>query len=329
MTPLTLMRWDWDDSPRVGGDAGCGCGGPAAGALIVESLEELGPDLTFEGALASYGAADLEVRLFYAIPRRAIETSYLAHSFGGTERARYSREIAGAELRWQRLDRRTGSFWKAAAHAIASFENRRSVDFSALGYFAADPWTDTRTLSFTAEAPIVRYARLRGEILAWNDTRERGVVTAGGLADVSRRGGGGYGGIVVEKKPGASLRVDYLRLARGFSTPYSALSYEENTEGIRAVGADAVARRSHVALSLPQEAARSGPRPVRDGAEADLSFRCFGRYRSREESRRRSRLAREENMARRRDLPVTLVPEGDRRGTSLRAREDRFRQAPV
>ena len=24
MTPLTLMRWDWRDNPRIGGDAGCG-----------------------------------------------------------------------------------------------------------------------------------------------------------------------------------------------------------------------------------------------------------------------------------------------------------------
>ncbi|MFA4947794.1 MAG: TlpA disulfide reductase family protein [Candidatus Krumholzibacteriia bacterium] len=234
MTPFTLMRWDWDDSPRVGGDTGCGCGGPTAGAILVESLEELGPDLTVEGALASYAAFDCEVRLFYAIPRRAIETSYSAYRFGGEERARYSQEIAGFEWRWQRLDERTGSFWKAGAHAIASFENRCSVDFYGLDYLSEDPWISTRTLSFTAEAPLVRYARLRGEIIAWNDTDERGLMTAGGLADVSRRGGGGRGGIAIEKPLGPSILVDYLCLARGFSTPYSALSYEENTEGIRA-----------------------------------------------------------------------------------------------
>ncbi len=234
MTPFTLMRWDGDDSPRVGGDTGCGCGGPAAGALLVESLEELGPDLTFEGAIAAHAASGFETRIFYAIPRRAIETSYSANRFGGAERARYSQEIAGFESRWQRLDRRTGSFWKAGAHAIASFENRRSVDFYALGYLSEDPWIETRTLTFTGEAPLARYARLRGEIVAWNDTKERGIVTADGLVDVSRKGGGGYGGIAIEKPLGPSLLVDYLRLARGFSTPYSALSYEENTEGVRA-----------------------------------------------------------------------------------------------
>jgi peroxiredoxin len=234
MTPLTLMRWDWDDNPRVGGDTGCGCGAGPVGAFLVESLEELGPDLTFEGAYAEYASSGVEARLFYAIPRRAIETSYSAYRFSGAERARYAQEIAGAEIVWQRLDRRTGLFWKAGAHAIGSFENRRSVDFSGLGYLSSDPWTDTRTLTFTAEAPLVRYARLRGEIIAWNDTKDRGVATADGLVDYVRRGGGGFGGIAIEKPLGPALHVDYLRLSRGFSTPYVALSYEENTEGVRA-----------------------------------------------------------------------------------------------
>ncbi len=234
MTPLTLMRWDWDDNPRIGGDAGCGCGGAAAGVLLLESLEELGPVLTFEGAHATYSAADFEARVFYAIPRRELETDYGAYRYGGEERAQYSQEIAGAELRWQRLDERTGSFWRAAAHAIASFENKNSVDFVGLGYYAADPWIQTRTLSFTAEAPIVRYARLRGEIIAWNDTKEKGILNQSlEYVDEFHRGSGGFGGIVIEKPLGPAVLVDYLRLSRGYATPYAALSYEENTEGLR------------------------------------------------------------------------------------------------
>ena len=235
MTPITLMRWDWDDNPRIGGDAGCGCGGAAAGVLLLESLEELGPVLTFEGALATYSASDFEASVFYAIPRRAIETDYTAYRYGGEERARYSQEIAGAELRWQRFDGRTGSFWKAEAHAIASFENKNSVDFFGLGYYAPDPWMQTRTLSFTGEAPIARYARLRGEIIAWNDTKEEGILNQNlEYVDETRTGSGGIGGIAIDVRPGASLLVDYLRLSRDFLTPYSALSYEANTEGLRA-----------------------------------------------------------------------------------------------
>jgi peroxiredoxin len=236
MTPLTFMRWDWNDSPRIGGDAGCGCGGPAAGALLVESLEELGPDLTVEGALASYDVAGVEALAFYAIPRRALETSYAAYRYGDVERAHYSQEIAGLEVRWQRLDKRTGLFWKAGLHAIMSFENKRSVDFEGLEYLSADTWIETRTLSATAEAPLLRYARLRGEIIAFNRTNENGILTADGLVSASREGGGGVGGIAIEKSPRLGLAVDYVRLAPDFYTPFAALSYEANAEGVRASG---------------------------------------------------------------------------------------------
>jgi peroxiredoxin len=249
MTPLTLMRWDWDDNPRVGGDTGCGCGAAAAGALVVESLEELGSDLTFEGALAAYGGANLEARFFYAIPRRARETSSLEYRYGGADRARYSQEIAGLEGKWQRLDERTGSFWKAGLHAITSFENKRSVDFSGLGYLSADPWVSTWTVSVTGEAPLTRHARMRGELIAWNHVDERGILTEDGPLDVSREGGGGIGGIVIEKSPSLGLMLDYVRLDADFYTPLAALSYEPNTEGIR-VSARAPLFRDLASLAL-------------------------------------------------------------------------------
>ena len=260
MTPLTFMRWDWDDNPRIGGDAGCGCGGPAAGALLVESLEELGPDLTVEGALAAYDVAGVEALAFYAMPRRALETSYVAYRYGGGERARYSQEIAGFEVRWQRLDKRTGLFWKAGLHAIASFENERSVGFPELDYLSVDTWMDTWTMSATAEAPLMRYTRLRGEIIAYNKTYKHGILTIEGPATASSKGGGGLGGIVVEKSPRLGLAVDYLRLAPDFYTPYAALSYESNAEGVRASGR-APLFRDNISLSLFYKRLRSVDAP--------------------------------------------------------------------
>ncbi|MFH1144320.1 MAG: TlpA disulfide reductase family protein, partial [Candidatus Eisenbacteria bacterium] len=73
-TPLTLMRWDDDDSPISGGQRvqGCGvCGGEAglAGFIRSESLERLAPEYTFEGArwgLALGGRLDLTA--MYARP---------------------------------------------------------------------------------------------------------------------------------------------------------------------------------------------------------------------------------------------------------------------
>ncbi|MDD4857029.1 MAG: TlpA disulfide reductase family protein [Candidatus Krumholzibacteria bacterium] len=249
MTPLTVMRWDWDDNPRVGGDTGCGCGGAAAGALLVESLEELGSDLTFEGALLSYVGRNLETRLFYAIPRRAVETSYTAYRYAAEDRARYSLELCGFETRWQRLDRRTGLHWKAGVHAVASFENERSVDFQNLGYSSFDTWTDTWTVSFTAEAPLIRYVRARGEIIAWNRAEEHGILTVDGTTDATSEGEGGIGGIAIETPGRFALMIDYMRLGADFYTPFSALSYDPNAEGAR-VSAGAPVYRDLAYLSL-------------------------------------------------------------------------------
>jgi peroxiredoxin len=235
MTPLTLMRWDWDDNPRVGGDAGCGCGAPA-GTLRVESLEELAPPLTFEGALASYGTSSFEARLFYAIPRRARKTSYRAYSSGAAERARYALEIGGFQGRWQRFDPRAGAFWKAGVQALASFEDEHSYDFHELRYLAADSCTSTRIVTVSSEVPLVRYARLRGELIVWNRGDKRAVLRGGRIGNIWLHGSGGIGGIVIEKSQRLGLAVDYLRLDPDFFTPFAALSYEPNTEGPRVSG---------------------------------------------------------------------------------------------
>lgn len=73
-TPLTLMRWDKDDSPISGGQKlqGCGvCGGEAgvSGFVRTESVEKLAPEYLFEGARADLALgryADLV--LLYARP---------------------------------------------------------------------------------------------------------------------------------------------------------------------------------------------------------------------------------------------------------------------
>jgi hypothetical protein len=50
-TPLSLMRWDVRDDPEGGGGGCAVCPGTpgVAGTILGESLEELGPALTFEG----------------------------------------------------------------------------------------------------------------------------------------------------------------------------------------------------------------------------------------------------------------------------------------
>jgi hypothetical protein len=242
MTPLTMMRWDWDDNPRTGGDAGCGCGA-AAGVLLVESLEELGPEIMFEGALAAYTGSNFELRLFYAIPRRAAETSYIEYTSTGADPAEYSLETYGFEGLMQVYSSWTDSFLRAAIHLTGSWENRRSVDYRGLGYPVPYPWHESAMVSVSCEVPVIPLIEIfgkwlvipsvgiRGECLAYNRAQEHWPT---GIFDdkdsVSR--GGGMAGLVFEA-PWFSGKADYLRLKPEFYSPFAALSYEPNTEGVR------------------------------------------------------------------------------------------------
>lgn len=248
MTPLTLMRWDWDDNPRTGGEAGCGCG-DAAGVLLVESLEELGPDLTFEGGVCTYRSADYETRLFYAIPRRARVISKNEVRSTGAEPAHYSLEIYGFDGRWQRFDARTGLFWRLGVSAVGSWENPRSVDFPGLGYAVPDPWYDSYIITVNAEVPIVRLLAARGEIVAANRARSHGLRDAVGQDDVTLNGGGGIGGIVFSWEPRVTVACDYMRLEPNFYSPFAALSYEGNSDGVR-LSSRLVGPHDIVAVSL-------------------------------------------------------------------------------
>ncbi|RJR29668.1 MAG: TlpA family protein disulfide reductase [Candidatus Latescibacterota bacterium] len=241
MTPLTLMRWDWDDNPRVGGDAGCGCGA-AAGTLLVESLDDLAPELTFEGALAAYAFFGGEIRAFYAIPRRARETPRGAWITGAEERARYSLELYGAEWRWQRVSPFSGTAWKLGARYVGSREFRHSVDFVELGYPAFDPWWESGIATVSFEAPLAGFVRARAEGVVWNRATQYGRGASGDTIAFRDDGRAGVAGVVFDGPRGASLAIDYLLFDPGFFAPFAALSYEPNREGYRAAARAPLAR---------------------------------------------------------------------------------------
>ncbi len=232
MTPLTLMRWDWDDNPRIGGDAGCGCGA-AAGMLLVESLEELGPELVFEGGIAAYRGSNTEARIFYAIPKRAEEVAYREVRSTGADPARYSLEIYGFDGRLQKYDSRTGQFWKAGLHVIGTWENRRSVDFAKLGYASPYPWFGSLVISMSGEVPVARYVRLIGEGIVYNESRETFPEQLDMLNEGVKKSGGGNAGVLFEKSQRFTVRADYVHLGPDFNSPFSALSYEANKRGFR------------------------------------------------------------------------------------------------
>ena len=266
MTPLTLMRWDWEDNPRLGGYGGCGCGA-SAGALLVESLDELAPELTVEGASALWSVSDVEARAFYAMPLRSRASNYMSYRAGVDERARYALELFGFEGKWRRHDARTGSFWEAAVHAIGTAEDRRTVDFLALGYPSADPWTSTWTVTVSGGVPIVCSLRLRGEVVAYNRSDERGIEGAGHAAT---DGDGGYGGLLFERTNDLFVALDYIRLDERFNAPFAALSYEPNAEGLRA-SARLAARGVSASLFYKRTTEVRAPSALAERAETELA----------------------------------------------------------
>jgi len=231
MTPLTLMRWDWDDNPRSGGYAGCGCG-TAAGVLLAESLEQLGPDMRFEGGVASFDLGGLYARAFYAMPRRARAIRRVETEFGGEEAAAYSLETAGLETKWRMHMPRFGRALMAGAHMVVSWENPRSIDPAALEYNFPFEWYRATVLSLTGEIPVARHAALRGEYAVLNRTEFHNP-PPDYEGSFDRNGNGGYVGVAIDHGSAFIAACDYVEIGRGFHSPFAAMSYQSGTTGIR------------------------------------------------------------------------------------------------
>lgn len=271
MTPLTLMRWDWDDNPRIGGDASCGCGA-AAGVLLIESLEELGPELAFEGGIATYTGGSYQLRLLYAIPRRAKEIGrgeYLIDPDKKT--AYYSLELYGADARWQRFDSRTGLLWKAGVHLVGTWENEKSIDFIELGYYAPYPWYDSRIVSASLQIPILSHTYARGEWIVCNRAYEYISENGATRENYKWKGGGGIAGVVVDWTGRFELKLDYVRLEPDFYAPFAAISYEPNREGSRG-STKIFIPRSYSAVSLFYRRLREVELGVAEGEREHTSF---------------------------------------------------------
>jgi len=234
MTPLTMMRWDWDDNPRVGGDGGCTVCGGAAGAMTFMSLEELGPDLVFEGGRGAYSGGRFELELFYAIPRRVRDTSPYEAQYGGIEPACYSLEAYGLDARWRRPDDRTGSAWKAGLHLAGTREDESSFDAERI-YGFAFPSYDSYILSATAEVPLLSWLKARGEWVISNQAEGKNIrsVNTPYAEELTLKGKGGMGGLVMDGLRDLSVKCDYIYLGEEFYSPFMALSYIPGTEGIR------------------------------------------------------------------------------------------------
>ena len=155
-TPLTLMRWDLRDDAEGGGCAVCPSTPATAGAILGESLEVLGPVLTFEGMhfQGSYGSA-LGFDAFYARPRvsQASSTGLLrqVNTFGG--RADFSAYLSHAS-----------SLLTAGLMVVRSEEDDGSVE-STEGppAYPPEPFNNT-VYGLSFEVPLLQWLHLGGDV---------------------------------------------------------------------------------------------------------------------------------------------------------------------
>ena len=222
-TPLTLMRWDVEDDPE-GGGGGCGCAGApsVAGAILGETLEELGPALTFEGVRASVtpgGTFGLDG--FLARPR--------------TADADYQMITTGGRASLTRYALRTSSFFDLGLVAVRSAEDENSLE--SLHRAGVRPFKNT-VCGITWSVPIVKALSLGGEwtlTKSAGDPRDLSCVRTDGetVACADKQGKGGI--VSLDLRPSKSIKAEasYLYLSPNWESYFRALSYNPNREGLR------------------------------------------------------------------------------------------------
>jgi len=230
-TPLSLMRWDLEDNPESGGRATeCACAG-ATGAVLLQSLEELGPKLTFEGANLSSTVADLmDVNAFYARPRSAHEVTtgeYLANPEALGDFA-YRQDLYGLRATFN-VGRLTGPGKPSVSlHYVTARDDEESAKFPGAAY-------DHRSLAVKNEvygaALSIPFQRKLSLDMEFDRTKWDGDVRS--ALDGVVWGTGWLGTLRAELLPGLRTSAAYFYLSDGFHSAYGALSYAPGRKGAR------------------------------------------------------------------------------------------------
>jgi peroxiredoxin len=247
MTPLTLMRWDEDDTPISGGQRaqGCGvCGGDAglAGFIRSESLEELSPDLALEGARWDLTLAGLlDIHALYARPQtphpadpaQCCDLSIDRNDTYYHQDLYAARAVSHLALPW------TAEPLEIAGTALAVIDDPDNPSCVATCMREA---SDARVLAADAWLPLPGMLALEGEFAAsrWTpdkegapDAHHDGTAYRLGMAyEMRASSGDAIFGLSLEGLM-ARFEAAYQRLGNDFFSPYSALSYETNLQGWR------------------------------------------------------------------------------------------------
>jgi len=215
-TPLTLMRWDLKDDPEGGGGVCAVCGGPGvAGAILGETLEELGPEITFEGLKVRISPNEaLELQTYLARPSITGET-YPVITFG--LRAAVRRYLAHA-----------GSFLNIGFVALRSQDDHKTLRD---GSEPLGRVFENNVYGLTWDIPLNRWLGIEGE---WVVTSSEGHNLADPWSpgwDMEGRGGR----FVLSFRPTKRWLLDlaYLYLSPNWDSYFRGLSYNANRRGVR------------------------------------------------------------------------------------------------
>ena len=213
-TPLSLMRWDIKDDPEGGGGGCSACGAVGVGGLILgETVEELGPNVTFEGLKLDLAPTEtFGLNCFWARPRTA----------GGD----YQVITYGSKVGFKRYVRSLSSFVDIGVFAMRSEEDEKSVENSDTRP-DHEPFKNT-VYGLTWEMPLLTWLSLSGEATATET--ERTDEATGLLDDLE---GKGIIGSAALKLAATTLEASYMHLSPDWDSYFRALSYNPDREGVR------------------------------------------------------------------------------------------------
>lgn len=208
-TPLTLMRWDMEDNPEGGGASRCAVCPSEGGAITAESLEELGPDLTFEGSKVSADFGDnVNVIALVARPRIA------------QERETFQQYLYGINGKLQSYHKPSTSFRWLGLTAVSIEDDEKSVESPSRILY--NP-VDNKVYGVDFNLPIGKPLLLKGEF-ASSRLLEKTKEYKGSAAMLS---------LLVKYPYRLATGISYLRISPEYKSVYNALSYSSNNQGIR------------------------------------------------------------------------------------------------
>jgi len=212
-TPLSLMRWDVRDDPEGGGGGCAVCPGTpgVAGTILGESLEELGPVLTFEGLSLDLSPLDaIGCDGFFARSTVSGET-YDVLTYGG-------------RLKLTRYLQHASSLMDISLLAVRSEEDKRSKEADLISH--PKPFHNT-VMGVAWNVPVLRWLEFQGE-WTYSDSRDQ----TDRIPDIA--GNGTIAGLNAKLPGGLRAEASYIYLSPNWDSYFRALSYSYNRRGPRA-----------------------------------------------------------------------------------------------